>query len=226
MSFSNPMLNLFGRSPIQPLQQHMNTVHDCVASLMDFFKATQKAEWAQAERQQNHIAELEDKADEIKKDLRLHLPKSLFLPVARNDILDILLYQDRIANKAEDISGLIFGRHMHIPDKIEQDYFAFLQRSIDASRQARKAIRELNALFEAGFRGNEVSIIHEMVTKLDEIEDDSDRLQITVRRGLFKIEKELPAIDAIFLYKIIDWTGELADNAETVGGRIHLLLAC
>jgi uncharacterized protein Yka (UPF0111/DUF47 family) len=29
----------------------------------------------------------------------------------------------------------------------------------------------------------------------------------------------------IFLYKIIEWTGELADRAQAVGGQLELLLA-
>jgi uncharacterized protein Yka (UPF0111/DUF47 family) len=42
---------------------------------------------------------------------------------------------------------------------------------------------------------------------------------------LFDLEQDLPPIDAIFLYQIIDMIGELADLAEGVGGRLQLLLA-
>ena len=33
------IFNLFGRSPIRPLQEHMSTVHACVAKLQPFFAA-------------------------------------------------------------------------------------------------------------------------------------------------------------------------------------------
>ncbi|HBP75141.1 MAG TPA: phosphate transport regulator, partial [Alcanivorax sp.] len=36
---------------------------------------------------------------------------------------------------------------------------------------------------------------------------------------------ELPPVDVIFLYKIIEWIGDLADRAQKVGGRLQLLLA-
>ena len=54
---------------------------------------------------------------------------------------------------------------------------------------------------------------------------NKDEIQIAVRRQLFEIEKNLSPVDVIFLYMVIKRVGELADNAQTVGGRLHLLLA-
>jgi hypothetical protein len=64
-----------------------------------------------------------------------------------------------------------------------------------------------------------------MIEKLDEIESDNDRIQVQVRAEMFKLEKDLPPIDVIFMYKIIDWIGELADRAQRVGSRMELMLA-
>ena len=46
-----------------------------------------------------------------------------------------------------------------------------------------------------------------------------------IRHALFAIEKELPPIDVMFLYRIIDWVGEVADIAQRVGSRLQLMLA-
>src|SRR5690606_41489886 len=64
-----------------------------------------------------------------------------------------------------------------------------------------------------------------MVEELEEIERGTDRMQITVRRELYRLEKELPPVDVMFLYKIIDWIGDEADRAERVGNRLVQLLA-
>ena len=39
----------------------------------------------------------------------------------------------------------------------------------------------------------------------------------------FKIEKDHPPVDVMFLYSVINKIGELADTAETVGHRISLI---
>jgi uncharacterized protein Yka (UPF0111/DUF47 family) len=40
-----------------------------------------------------------------------------------------------------------------------------------------------------------------------------------------KVEKDLPPVDVIFYYKIIEGIGEVADIAQRVGSRVELLLA-
>ena len=47
----------------------------------------------------------------------------------------------------------------------------------------------------------------------------------TLASLLFEIEKELNPIDVMFLYRIIEWLGDLADNAQRVGHQMGILLA-
>lgn len=218
-------INIFGQSPIKPLQTHMAKVILCAQGLLPFFQAVIHQDWQEAERVHQLIVDGEHEADRIKKDLRLHLPKSLFLPVSRSDILAILSKQDKIANKAKDIAGMVIGRRMHFPDLITQDFLSFVRRCLDAALQAQHAINELDELLEVGFRGKEVQLVEKMIEELDKIENDTDSLQIQIRKKIFSIEEQLPPINAIFLYKIIEWTGDLADDAHRVGGQLQLLLA-
>jgi uncharacterized protein len=46
-----------------------------------------------------------------------------------------------------------------------------------------------------------------------------------LRAELFELEPGLPPVDVIFMYKIIEWIGDLADVAKRVGHRLELLLA-
>jgi predicted phosphate transport protein (TIGR00153 family) len=225
MPTSNPFLQLFGRSPIRPLQEHIDKVFACAQGLVPFFQAALANDWSKAAECQHTIVELEHQADVLKKQLRLNLPKGLFLPVPRTDLLDMLRSQDRIANKAKDIAGLILGRKMQIPPQFAGEIQAFLQRSIDATAQAHKSIHELDTLLETGFSGNELGIVEEMIQELDDIEHDTDEMQIRIRKQLFQVEKDLPPIDTMFLYNVIEWIGELANRAQRVGGQLQLLIA-
>ncbi|WJW75607.1 TIGR00153 family protein [Thiohalobacter sp. IOR34] len=217
--------SLFSSSPVRPLQKQMAAVIDCVKELEPFFQHVLDKDWEGAARQQQRISELEREADKLKRELRLNLPNSLFMPVSRRDILEVLTMQDKIANRAKDIAGLILGRRMEIPEPIGPLMMAFVRRSIDAAVQAQTAINELDELVETGFRGGEVELVESMIKKLDEIESDTDRMQVEIRAALFEREKELPPIEVMFLYRIIDWIGDLADRAQRVGSRLELMLA-
>ncbi len=222
---NNPFLNLFGRSPIGPMQQHIAKAHECAAQLLPFIDAVIASDWTEAARVQQRIAELEREADKLKKDVRVHLPKSLFLPVPRTDLLELLSVQDKVANRAKDIAGLMLGRQMGIPPGLEAAFRAFVQRSVDAAAQALKAMNELDELLETGFSGREVTLVETLIDELDRIEHDSDNLQIKLRSDLFKLERELPPVDVMFLYQIIEWIGDVADRAQRVGNRLELLMA-
>ena len=106
------LFKVFGPSPIKPLEQHMKTSHECAKQLLPFFEATLSGDWKKVAVFKEKIDDLEKKADLIKRDLRLHLPAGLFLPFARTDLLELLHAQDKIANKSQDIAGLIFARQM------------------------------------------------------------------------------------------------------------------
>jgi len=217
--------NMFGTSPVRPLQKHMKSVQVCISQLIPFFDAVLAGDWDEARKQQAEIARLENAADVLKKELRLNMPNSLFMAVSRRDLLEVLTMQDKIANKSKDIAGLITGREMSFPEDFGPLLKAFIERSIEASAQAQKAINELDELVETGFRGNEVQLVVAMIQKLDEIESDTDKIQVKIRTALFAIENDLNPVEVMFLYRIIDWIGDLGDLSQRVGSRLELMLA-
>ena len=217
--------SLFGSSPVKPLQTHMDSVQECIVELVPIFKAVIAEDWKEARTQQKKIAKLEGAADKLKRQLRLHLPKSLFMPISRRDLLEVLTMQDKIANKAKDIAGLIIGRKIILPEALHEAFIEYVQRCIDASAEAQNAINELDELMETGFGGKEMKLMGTMIKKLDSIESETDKLQVKIRSAVFAKEKEMNPVEVMFMYKVIDWVGELADLAQRVGSRFEIMLA-
>ena len=222
---ANMLANIFGTSPVRPLEKHMELVYRCAKKLRPFVNAVIKRDLKRMAEVRRQIEALEHEADNVKKEIRLHMPKSLFMPVPREDLLELLLVQDKIANRTKDVSGVIIGRKMKIPKQIAPQFLEFVDRNIDAAKQARKSVRELDELFTAGFKGAEVSLVADMIEELDRIETHTDEQQTVLRSAVFEIEKTLDPIDAIVLYEVIQLTGEIADMAERVGRRLELLLS-
>lgn len=216
--------SIFAKSPIKPLLKHSSKVHECCSGLTPFFEAVFSNDWDKALAAQQNISNLENEADEIKKEIRLKLPTGLFMPVDRSDLLALVNQQDKIANRAKDIAGIVLGRHLKLQDDLKELFFNYLKRCLDATLLASKAIGELDDLLETGFRGKEVKLVKDMILRLGEIESDTDKLQIELRHTLYKRESELNPIDAIFLYDILNKVGDLADQAEKVGGKLEIMV--
>jgi hypothetical protein len=221
----NSILGVFAKSPIKPLEKHIRMVTKCCNQLTPFFIACFENDWEEASIVRKKISKYEQDADALKRKLRLELPGGLFMPVDRTDVLELLTQQDKIANKSKDIAGRILGRQLQIPETLQANFTTYLQRCIDATEKAADAINELDDLLETGFRGREVQLVENMIDQLDEIENDTDTMQIALRRDLLAIEKDLNPVDVIFIYQIIEWVGDLADLAERVGARLEIMLA-
>lgn len=222
---SNYFSKIFGSSPVKPLQAHMAKAHECASRLPDFFKAVFAGDWETATKVRREITELEHEADDLKKELRLQMPKNLLMPVARADLLSVLRVQDEVANLSKDIAGVIIGRRMRFPEPLKESFMGLVERCVDAAGQAHKTVNELDELFEVGFSGQEVEIVQGFINRLDKIENDTDRIEIDVRAVLFGLEKDLDPVEVMFLYKVIDLCGDLADTCQRVGSRLQLLLA-
>ncbi len=225
MVAKNYMSGLFGRSPITPLQEHMYRVYMGIKHLSPLIEGMIAGDRDQILQAQKEIVDGEHDADVMKRELRTHLPKGLFMPVDRRDVLDVLLRQDIIANQAKDVASLIVGRNMTLPSEMNAPFLEFTNRCIDTVKQALQTINELDELVETGFRGLEVEHVESMLVELGSIESETDTMQEGLRQTLFKLESEMNPVDVIFTYRLIDWVGAVADNAERVGSRLSLMLA-
>jgi len=225
MSSTNPFANLFGKSPFSALQVHMRVVLECVHQMPPLFEALAKGDHKEVVAVKDIIFEKEAAADHIKNEMRNRLPKSLFMPVDRRDLLEVLQMQDSIADTAQDIAGLLVERPMELPDFMKEPMLSLTQRCVDVCEMSAKIIEELDELLAMGFRGKEATRVEEMVSALNKLEDETDELGIELSRRLFQHEDEIKPVSVMMWYQLIQWVGDLADYAEKVGDRLRLMIA-
>ena len=217
--------DLISKSPLGPIQVHMKKSKDCAEELIIFIKAVIEGKWDKALLSREKIVVLEKDADVLKAETRDLLPKGLFLSVPRGDLLDLIGLADDIPNTIKDISGLILGRNMMIPKQISGAFNELVKESVGIVITAATAIDQLGEVSKLAFGSRASNKLDEIILKLDSLEADNDSTEVTVRRQLFDIEKDLPPVDVMFLYDVINKLGELADRAEQVGHRITLIAA-
>ena len=155
MAILSPLGNLFGRSPIGPIQEHMSLADQAAQFVPALFRATAAADWEAAKQAHKDIVAAESAADKMKRSVRKHLPNNLFLPVPRSDILTLVGIQDHVANTAKDIAGLVIGRSIRFPEQLQDAVIELAEASAATSHQALLAIQELDELLAVGFTGVE-----------------------------------------------------------------------
>ncbi len=225
MVTTNPLLKLFGQSPFGPLQEHMRVVVRCADEVPGLFDALCGGDEEKIREIRDEIFALENKADEIKNELRSHLPKTLFMPVDRRDILEILDLQDSIADTAQDIAGALMVRRPKVLDSIRSPLMDLTGRCLEACHQMARIMEKLDELVETGFRGRGSEIVLVMINELNRIETDTDHKAIDLLHELFAHEDEIDPVSLMIWHRLIRWVGDLADYSEKVGNRLRLLIA-
>ena len=225
MVAKNPFFELFGRSPIKPLQHHIEVVQRCALLTIDLFEAVFAGERDEVQKQINRIFEVESEADQVKNDLREHLPKSLLMPIDRRDLLEILNLQDAIADTAQDIAAIVQLRRFEVPVELQEPFRLLVRRSIDACNQCSTIINELDELVATGFRGRTSDVVHDMIAELNKIESDADKLGNDLSRELFRHDATMSPVSLMLTFRVVELIGGMADYAEMVGNRLRLVLA-
>lgn len=220
---STGFTDLIKKSPFGPIQAHMLVSKASVKELINFLQSVINLDWNKATESRKIISDLENEADALKAETRSLLTKSLFLAVPREDILDLIKLADDIPNTVKDISGLIIGRQMEIPSEIASSFLLFAKEAATITETAGEAVDYIDELFQFSFGGNAAIKMQQLLEQLYSLENKNDQSEINLRGELFSIERDLPPVNVIFLYDIINKIGELSDRAEQVGHRISLI---
>ena len=215
------ILGIFAKSPFVNLQKHMDIGKQAAIALQNFLTSAGVSDWSKAKQYRQEIIDLEHAADDIKNQIRTHLPKSLFMSVSREDLLDLVYTMDGIPNTAKDISGIMIGRQMEIPNQIAEQFSAFVKAAIKAAKQASAAIEKVDEVRRGGFSSSDADLLQDLVAELELLEHENDDLEAALRNDFFEIEKDFPAVDVMFLYDIFNRIGSLADISQTAG---HILI--
>ena len=215
------ILGMFAKSPFASLRKHMDIGKQAAIALENFLTSAGVSDWSKAQQYRQEIIDLEHAADDIKNQIRTHLPKSLFMSVSREDLLDLVYTMDGIPNTAKDISGIMIGRQMEIPNQIAEQFSAFVKAAIKAAKQASAAIEKVDEVRRGGFSSSDADLLQDLVAELELLEHENDDLEAALRNDFFEIEKDFPAVDVMFLYDIFNRIGSLADISQTAG---HILI--
>ena len=217
---------LFKKSPFGPIIEHSKKVQECIELIKPVIKAWLREDWDEIERLRYEISRKENEADQLKITIRSSLPKSLFYPVPRGDLLRILHNQDNIADAAEDLCVVLTLRKTKLPSPLTNDFQKLVDQVIDTCRMLLKANEELETLMEVSFTGPASETVLKTVDVIGKMEWQSDNQSRELIKNLLNMESQLDPMTIIFIMKIVEVLSNLSNYAENCGDNLrHLILS-
>lgn len=215
---------LFGRSPFSPLQTHMDRVASCMSELPALFEAILAKDEEAIARISLTLSGLEHQADLTKNDIRNSLPKSLFLPVDRGSLLEILALQDALSDQAEKIGQTATFKPLELPESMKEAFMLLCTQTMDLFWLTRQVISELDELLESSFGGIEAEKVKGMVEQIAFREYENATLQVALLKQLYQDGKHLSYPSFHLCHALIGDIGALSSISEKLGNRIRMLL--
>ncbi len=219
------VFDLFRKSPFAALNEMMKEIMECTDRIPTIYEAFLNGDTKNVELLAKEISEHEYKTDMIKNEIRQSLPNSIFMPVARGDLLQIISAMDAIADKTEDLGVLMSFKTIAIPEGIKSEITKFAESVIDVVKLAKDVIEELETLKAASFAGPEAESVSNLLNKINESEHETDKFQYSLTKKILNSETDIDCASLILWLKIIETTGGIANAAEKMANRIRLIIS-
>ena len=161
----------------------------------------------------------------VKNKIRENLPKTLFMPIDRTDILMFLKEQDMIADRAEDLARMLEVRETKLPIELKEDILEFTDKVIETVNALENAANELTKVLETSFGTRETTKVLKLIRIIDRKEWEADKLVLKLLKKLFEMEDALDPISVLHLERLIHTLDSVADHAENAGDRLRTMIA-
>lgn len=218
------ILNLFGRSPFAPLYSHMEKVAVCVHLLETIFDAIEQKDYAAVEAAAAKIVDYEHQADLTRNDILNHLPKSLYLPINRGQLVEILNTQDEIADNAKDVAVLVTVKPIELQPYFKTEFQEFLLKNISTFNTVFMITKEMHELLESSFGGVEAEKVRSMVEEVSFKEHEVDLIQRKLLKKLIQSDDQMSYTTFYLWQKICAATAAISNLSEILAFRIRLTL--
>jgi len=218
------ILDLFRKSPFGPLHEHMLKVKECIGLLRPLFEAAVAGDREKQAEITKKISKVEHEADLIKTDIRRTVPKGIFLPVQREDLLGFLKLQDDIADSIEDAAVLLSMKELPVPPALGEQILIYVDKVLAVCQRTDEATDHLKNLVEAGFGGKEADNVVGLVEEAEHAEWEADKQGLELARKLFSLEGEISPVDIFLWFRIFFVLGKIANHAEKTGDRLRRML--
>jgi len=203
----------FGPNVIEPLYEHLCKGRHCAELAMELVEALMAGDEPRMQDLSARISEAELQADHIKLAIRHGLTKSIFAAVQRTDALQIVRYQDRMADRAQDIAKLLVLRHTAIVPAAGDELRALMRGVLDTVTALATAVQRMIPSEERA-PAQQAGLMADALERIHVLENKSDLQIEQFLKVLFAHEREADAISVMMLFQAARLAGQIADAAE------------
>ena len=218
-----PFFNMFMTSPFEGLQEHAEKVKECSWAFQQAIECYFSPKCKTFEEFRDEVAQLESEADAIKRRIRGHIPKRTMTPVSTFLIFRYLKQQDSVLEAVEDtLDWISYRSETKIPTELEKDFALLVNAVIDPIENLALMVAEAREYFKS-YSEKQRAVVKNIIHTLHQQEREVDKFEDIIKRKVFNME--IDAVTIIYLVRLTEIIGSIADHAQTAGDKMSAMLS-
>lgn len=194
------------------MREHLGQVAEAVNHLREVVLAYLEKNISLCEKKTQLIEKEETQADEIKKEAELALYEGAYLPIFREDLLNLLELMDDIIDEAERVGDFLVIESPRIPQKFQDQIRQIIEENIRTFNIFQESFLLMYENTDRAFtRAQEVKTSEKRV----------DEMQDNLMKEVFGSDLELA--QKIHLRDLIIRIGFISDSSENVSDKIRVM---
>jgi len=223
--FRSGLLETIPTSPYKMLDEHFKRVCRAARKLDKMVKLYLEGDFTEAASVSVEISRLEHEADELKRNLRASLPRKIFMPISKEDLLAILWSNERIVDTCQDVAQILDMRDTKIPEELHPMMENFLGHIIDSVDSLRDMMNLLDRLLMSTFAKVESREVIALGHKVHEHEYKADSVNKQLSKAIYALEGKESPMALFHMMRFSDVLDSVADHAENAALRLVLVVS-
>ena len=215
--------SLFYESPFLKLKRHADKVKECAWMFKRAVECYVQRDCEEFDQLTEDVAMLESQADELKRNLRNHLPRGIFMPVDKFMLVDCLREQDHVLDNVEKaLYWLSFKPEGDIPEELVGDLLHLVDAVVPAIEKLPEMAEQAIAYFQSSTEENR-NRLKSTIRDIHQAEKEADHLEHELKKEAFALLKD--PVDIFHIVRLVEIIANIADDAQNASDRMRTMIA-
>ncbi|WP_022661262.1 DUF47 domain-containing protein [Paucidesulfovibrio longus] len=223
MSLRLPLFGLLSKkSPMEGLVEHYDKISECINIINESLECyVTGGSCREMEELAEGIAEVEREADAIKRRIRNHLPRQLFMAVEKVLFLNYTNKQDNILDSAEDALEWLAMRRLAVPHAFQKDLVNLLDGVDRAATLLGPALKATIDLVEG--RSIDREGTKDTYRQVRNVRAEVREMVKSLTRKIYNSDMDFK--DIYQLVHFVDCLGEMSHNCSSCVDGLRAMIA-
>ena len=213
---------LFYKSPFENLKKHADKVKDCARMFSRAVTCHIDNRCEEFDHLTEEVARLESEADAIKRNIRGHMPKGIWMPVDKFAFFMYLREQDHVLDAVEESLYWLSYRPEAIQEEIGDDLVYLVESIIPAIEKLSPMVETATEYFRSGLEEKRLEV-KSIVRDVRQHEHEGDLIERELKHKIFTTIKD--PLQVFHLIRLVETIGSIADHAQNASDMMRAMIA-